>query len=164
MTISLSTTHSHSICLVHNRGRQFGDKAGIHYVLSLSPLTCENSLALSHEGRVLSEKWIIKVCDNLCHGWLSQRGTAVRLGPNPWQSRITGQTYDSNDRSTAIRPAEAAGSAIIQYVLQKTKKKGNMLLSLQCTLARGEIWCHFICGNWIRMYKLGIKSIQYWSV
>lgn len=123
MTISLSTSLSHSICFVHNRGRPFGDKVRIHYVLSLSPLTCENSLALSHEGSALSEKLIIKVCDNLCHGWLSQRGTAVRRGPNPRRGRITGRTYDSCDRSTAMRPPEAAGSAIIRYVLQKKAKR-----------------------------------------
>lgn len=33
-----------------------------------SLLTCENSLALSHERKVVSEKLIIKVCDNLCYG------------------------------------------------------------------------------------------------
>lgn len=95
---------SHSICFVHKGGRPFDDKVGIHYVLSLSPLTCENSLALSHERRVLSEKLIIKVRDNLCHGWLSLGGTAVRLGPSRWQGKITGQTFDFKERSTTMRP------------------------------------------------------------
>lgn len=116
-------------------------------MLSLSPLTCENSLALSYEGWALSEKIIIKVCDNLYHRQLSQQGTAVRLGPNPWQGRITGQTYDSYDQSTAMRTREAAGSAIIWYVLQKSKQK--TLWEICCcpsTLARGEIAC-LISGN-----------------
>lgn len=90
---------SHSTCFVHNRGGPFRDKVGIHYVLSLSPLTCENSLALSHEGRALSEKLIIKVCDNLCHGWLSLQGTAVSFGPNPYQDKITGQYFDPVTRA-----------------------------------------------------------------
>lgn len=47
----------------------------------------------------------------------------LQLDQNQWQGRITEQTYDSSDRNTAIRPPEATGSAIIQYVHYKAKHK-----------------------------------------
>ena len=90
-------------------------------MLSLCPLTCENSLALSHEGWALSEKLIIKVRDNLCHGWLSQRGAAVRLGPYPgrgqnnWTDPVTPVTaapQRGHQSNHTARPPEKTNSRI----------------------------------------------------
>lgn len=107
-------------------------------MLSLSPLTCENSLALSHEGWVLSEKLIIRVRDNLCHGWLSQRGAAVRLGPHPWWGQ-----NNWTDPTTPVTAAPQRGHQRLRaqqsYSVSSRKDKQqnlseNTLLCL-CTFA-----------------------------
>lgn len=111
-------------------------------MLSLSPLTCENSLALSHEGWVLSEKLIIKVRDNLCHGWLSQRGAAVRLGPHPWRGQ-----NNWTDPTTPVTAAPQRGHQRLRaqqsYSVSSRKDKqqnlGENTLPCLCTFAMGEV-------------------------